>query len=235
MGVVSLLGDEQAHTIEEALIARLGEAEMNRRRLRCGDPYQFQGDQRDVIFISMVVARDDDGLTNRPFIEDMDRQSVNVAASRARDQVWLFHSVSGDQLHPHDVRGQLVRFFADGGHTLQDDVTDIAHATDLERRLAQTITARGYCVRSHHQVGRLCLDLVVEGQRGRLAVEVAGPSRGSVGWTEDRRRREVLERLGWRFHQVRGSEFHRDEAATLAKLWSRLEQLGVHAFPPGTG
>lgn len=227
MGVVSLLGDEQAHTIEEALIFRLGEVEMNRRKLRCGDPYQFQGDERDVIFVSMVVARDDDGLTNRPFIEDHDRQSVNVAASRARDQMWLVHSVGADQLHPHDVRGQLIRFCTEGDHKRLSDFSSSTRMSELDAELAAEVEARGYDVVAHHPVGRVTIDLLVSGEGGRLAVEVAGPSNGTAGWAEDRHRREVLERLGWRFHHVRGSEFRMYRQETLRKLWDRLDHLGI--------
>ncbi|HEX6454179.1 MAG TPA: hypothetical protein VF060_32555, partial [Trebonia sp.] len=43
-GVISLLGDAQAGLIEGRLVARLGEKEMERRQIRCGNAYHFQGD-----------------------------------------------------------------------------------------------------------------------------------------------------------------------------------------------
>ena len=53
-GVISLLGEKQARLIEQKLLATIGPEEMERRRLVCGDAYSFQGDERHVMFISMV-------------------------------------------------------------------------------------------------------------------------------------------------------------------------------------
>lgn len=229
MGVVSLLGDDQAHAIEEALIARLGEAEMNRRKLRCGDPYQFQGDERDVMFLSMVVSRGDEGLTNRPFLEESDRQSVNVAASRARSQLWLFYSVTAEELHTGDVRGWLQRYCTEQLRAVPAPSNPQEQCqTELARALLHALSAQGYVVHPQYKVGRLTIDLVVEGQDGRLAVELDGPNfRGRDIWVDDRRRVEMLERIGWHFHHIRGSEYFRDPSTTLKRLLDRLARLGI--------
>ena len=89
MGVIVLQGEAQAGVIEDLLLKRIGAEEMAERRLICGNPYSFQGDERDVIFLSMVAAANEKigTLTRAP-----DERRFNVAASRARDQIWLFHS-----------------------------------------------------------------------------------------------------------------------------------------------
>jgi len=56
IGVISLLGEYQARYIEHLLKDQLGPEEMEKRQLHCGDAYAFQGDERDVMFLSMVVA-----------------------------------------------------------------------------------------------------------------------------------------------------------------------------------
>src|SRR5690606_34682887 len=56
MGVVVLQGEAQAALIENQLLERLGAGEMERRRLVCGNPYSFQGDERDIMFLSLVAA-----------------------------------------------------------------------------------------------------------------------------------------------------------------------------------
>jgi superfamily I DNA and/or RNA helicase len=58
MGVISLLGEHQARLIESGLLERIGPEEMERRRIVCGDAYAFQGDERNIIFLSLVVAPD---------------------------------------------------------------------------------------------------------------------------------------------------------------------------------
>ncbi len=89
IGVISLVGGAQACAIEERLVQDLGPEEMERRRIVCGDAYAFQGDERDVMLLSLVSASAEDrrvpALTDRAA-----RQRFNVAASRARDQLVLF-------------------------------------------------------------------------------------------------------------------------------------------------
>ena len=53
-GVISLLGQLQAREIEARLLNRLGPEEMEQRQLVCGDAYAFQGDERDVMLLSLV-------------------------------------------------------------------------------------------------------------------------------------------------------------------------------------
>ncbi|HSY53438.1 MAG TPA: AAA domain-containing protein, partial [Opitutaceae bacterium] len=53
-GVVSLVGDQQAMKVDTLLRQRLEPAEYKRRQVLCGNPAQFQGDERDVMFLSVV-------------------------------------------------------------------------------------------------------------------------------------------------------------------------------------
>ncbi|MBU4350438.1 AAA family ATPase, partial [bacterium] len=50
MGVITLQGNAQASLIESMLLERLGAEEMHERKLICGQPYSFQGDERHIIF-----------------------------------------------------------------------------------------------------------------------------------------------------------------------------------------
>ena len=109
MGVISLLGEKQAKYISELISQRLDETEITERRIICGDAYAFQGDERDVMFLSLVIA------SNAQFTalsKDSDRQRFNVATSRARDQVFLFHSVHLDDIkNPECVRYKLLSWY----------------------------------------------------------------------------------------------------------------------------
>lgn len=106
MGVISLLGEKQAKYISELIAQRIDETERAERRIICGDAYAFQGDERDVMFLSLVVA------TNAQFaslVKESDRQRFNVGTSRARDQVFLFHSLRlADIKNPECVRYKLL-------------------------------------------------------------------------------------------------------------------------------
>ena len=227
-GVISLLGDAQAQLIQGKLIDRLGEQEVERRRIRCGNAYHFQGDERHVMFLSLVVAAGE-GRRIGAMTKEADRQRINVAASRAQDQMWCIRSISPDELHPDDVRGRFIRYCQNPARV--DDATSEVEDrfdSDFERDVYRHLIARGYRVKVQHRVGRFRIDLVVEGRRGRLAVELDGDAyHGPDRWEADRNRQAILERLGWTFHRIRGSAYYRDPDAALTSLWDRLEALGI--------
>ena len=77
MGVISLTGEHQARYIERLLLERIGPDEMLSRRIKCGDAYAFQGDERDVMFLGMVAAPTDKG--NR--LPALDERRVSAAGS----------------------------------------------------------------------------------------------------------------------------------------------------------
>jgi superfamily I DNA and/or RNA helicase len=60
-GVISLLGVEQALLIEDLLRQRISPSTFAKHRLLCGSAAQFQGDERDVVFLSMVDGPPDNG------------------------------------------------------------------------------------------------------------------------------------------------------------------------------
>ena len=225
-GVISLLGEGQAELIERKLIARLGEQEMERRRIRCGNAYHFQGDERSVMFLSLVVAAGEERRIGA-MTKESDRQRLNVAASRAQDQLWCVRSVSLDELHPDDVRSQLIRYCQNPARAAQAE-GEAKFDSDFERDVFRHITGRGYRVRTQYRVGRYRIDLVVEGVGGRLAVELDGDAyHGPERWDSDRQRQTILERLGWTFYRIRGSAYYRDPDAALSGLWDRLESLEI--------
>ena len=234
-GVISMLADAQAELIERKLVERLGEKEMEIRRIRCGNAYHFQGDERDVMFVSLVVAAGE-GRRVSAMTRESDRQRMNVAASRARDQLWCVRSVALEDLHPDDVRNQFIRHCQNPG--LVDQATAEAEATfdsDFERDVFRKITARGYRVKTQYRVGRYRVDLVVQGQRGRLAVELDGDAyHGADRWEADRQRQAILERLGWTFHRIRGSAYYRAPDEALNGLWEHLDSLGIQPVADAT-
>jgi very-short-patch-repair endonuclease len=155
---------------------------------------------------------------------------VNVAASRARQQMWIVYSVDPGKFPDGDLRGALISHCRDAGAATAPpaDLLD-ACESQLERDVLQKIMARGYCkVSVQHSVGRYRIDVVVEGPHTRLAVECDGDRwHGPDVWHKDRARQQVLERAGWTFERIRGSAFYSDPEAALLPLWQRLAGLGI--------
>jgi superfamily I DNA and/or RNA helicase len=75
----------------------LGAEVMLRHDIRVGEPAAFQGDERDIMFISLVAERGSSPLSGLAY-----EQRFNVAASRARDRMVLVRSVELEELRPSD-------------------------------------------------------------------------------------------------------------------------------------
>lgn len=232
MGVVVLQGTGQIAMLLNLLHSRIPAAAWEQRRLRVGTPPDFQGDERDVVFLSMVVAEPPRAVTMLEW-----QRRFNVAASRARDQMWLFHSVTLDTLSPSDLRRGLLAYMChppapDATGRLDDVRDDEPHpAFDslFEQRVFNRIRLRGYHVTPQVEVNRRRIDLVVTGAKGRLAVECDGDAwHSSAEQRADDLYRELgLKRAGWRFWRVRGSEYFFDPDAAMSGLWAALDARGI--------
>src|SRR5699024_4249864 len=60
-GVISLLGDEQVKKLQEEIFRQIDAKECSERRILCGNASHFQGDERDVIFLSVVDCANGQG------------------------------------------------------------------------------------------------------------------------------------------------------------------------------
>jgi very-short-patch-repair endonuclease len=231
-GVISLLGVEQALMVEEILRQRLDPVTFNKHRVLCGNAAQFQGDERDIVFLSMVDGPPDDGqLTLRDAgIREMYKKRYNVAVSRARNQLWLIHSLDPNvHLKPRDLRRRLIEHVRDPEVLMRASEVD-AKRTDspFEKLVLQLLIGAGYRVQTQWPVGAYRIDLVVEGQTQRLAVECDGEKWHTREHLQsDIERQTVLERLGWKFIRIRGSLFFRNPDAAMAPVFRRLDELGI--------
>jgi very-short-patch-repair endonuclease len=225
-GVVTMMSGPQAKIIEDLLVERLGITEYEKRHLRVGNPPVFQGDERNVVFISIVA--DDNSFAAT---KTMHAQWVNVAASRAQDQIWLFHSVDPSTLNAGDYRRNLIEHVRD--HRDGPDTADLYAMTDskFERDVLKQMLDRGYDVTPQHKVGSYRIDFVVKVAPGeRLAVECDGDAfHGPDQWDADVRRQRVLERIGWSFWRIRASKYYLDPDEAMKPLWERLEHMKARA------
>ena len=236
LGVVSLLSTSgQADYLQHRLREEIGIEELERRALRVGDPYTFQGDERDVVLISMVVAPTGGpggigAFTKRDF-----HRRVNVAASRPRDQLWVFHSVRPNELTADDARALLLGYAARPAAPDRAPADPEAACTnDFERAVLRRLRERGLQPIPQYRIGNFRIDFVMSTPDGRrLAVECDGDRyHGAESFAADLRRQAVLERVGnATFVRVRSSVFHRDPEVALAPVWDRAADLGLLAPP----
>lgn len=233
-GVVSLVGEEQALEIDRLLRAHVPPSLYEKHRILCGTPAQFQGDERDVMFLSVVDTPTGNPLPFRD--QQMFKQRFNVAASRARDQMWVVHSLNlHTDLRSGDLRRRLIEH-ADDPAALLRVFEEKEHKTEspFERDVLKRLVAAGYRVTPQWKVGSRRIDLVVEGTGGRLAVECDGDRYHPLEKLgDDMERQAVLERLGWTFVRIRGSVFFRDPQRAMKPVFAKLQDLEIQ--PSATG
>ncbi len=230
IGVVSLLGDKQALKIWKMLEQELGPEKIAKFKIACGDARTFQGKERNIMFLSMVIAHNE---TITPILRGTYAQYFNVAASRARDRMYLVRSVGLDALTETDeLRRGLVSHFAHPFSQEEKQVDDLRELCEspFERQMYDELTGRGYRVKPQVKAGDFRIDMVVEGDNdARLAVECDGDRyHGPEKWDEDMFQQRILERAGWQFWRCFASIFvmHREEV--LQDLVQILTDHGVH-------
>ena len=226
IGVISLVGAEQAEHVRSRLSEKIGEEIMQRHSILCGDSATFQGSERDIVFLSMVAdSANKTALTMLRY-----EQRFNVAVSRARDRVVLVRSVKREELNPNDLKARLIAHF-ESPMPEMEEIEDALSVCELkfERDLMQRLLERGY--RVQRQVGSIGyrIDMVVEGaDRRRLAVECDGDRyHGPQQWRQDMRRQRVLERVGWRFWRCFASSFYREPDGIVNDLVEMLTRMGI--------
>ena len=248
MGVIVLQGEAQAYHIEEKLLQRIGAEEMENRRLICGNPYSFQGDERDVIFLSMVAAPN---ARIGPMSKASDQRRFNVAASRAQDQMWLFYSATSNHLSARCFRRRLLEHFLNPTSHISQALGE--NAEELRKKAFQAnrmiekapapfdswfevdvalqIAGNGFRVVPQYEFADKRIDLVVQGEKSQLAVECDGDFWHGVDvYTADTERQRKLERCGWHFFRIRGSLYYADPEKALDPLWSLLDRMGISSL-----
>jgi len=227
-GAITLLGDEQAVQIQQLASELLGAVVLESRRFVAGNSAQFQGDERDVMFLSMVDSPT--GSVLRVVQTPEMKQRYNVAASRAKDQLWVVHSLDPNRdLQPADLRRRLIDHVRDPG-ARRRELEKKAHRTEspFEREVLKRLMAANYDVQPQVWVGQYRIDFVVRSGQQEVAIECDGDRYHRFDdIMNDMSRQAVLERAGWRFIRIRGTRYFRDPEGTMRKVFADLERLGV--------
>ena len=227
IGVVTLLGTSQAALIHEMVSERISPVDVVARKIAIGPPPVFQGRERDIMLVSMVLGSGDRAAANRA---DM-HQRFNVALSRARDRMYLFRSVGETEFKEDSLNGKVISHFKQPFRQDTKKVQALREKCEsgFEFDMFDELVKRGFRVEPQVPCGGYRIDFVVEGNEGRrLAIECDGDRfHGPGQWQDDMVRQRVLERAGWTFWRCFASSFVRRREAVLADLVQTLKKLGI--------
>lgn len=203
----------------------------------------IQGDERDVIFISLGYGRTKEGFMSMsfgPLNSDGGERRLNVLISRAKLRCEVFSSITGDDIDLSRAKGRGVAAlkmflsFAQTGRLGLAEETGRHADSIFEEQVAASLANLGYDVKNQIGTAGFFVDLAVADPEkpGRfvLGIECDGAQYHSSrsARDRDRLRQNVLEAHGWVLHRIWSTDwFLRPEEET-AKVVQAIEAAKAH-------
>ena len=232
-GIISLLGDEQAELIQNLIVKRISAVDIENHKILCGNPASFQGDERDVIFISLVDSSEENKTLRLvgDGIEGATRKRYNVAVSRAKDQLWIVHSIDKNNLKEGDLRKELFEYIDSvKENTFEKTIDEHRVISEFENEIIKYLLEKNYTVKQQLRVGSYDIDIVAIYGNKKIIIECDGKNSNCsqeeiiINLAEQ----EVLERCGWEFIRVRASQYFRNPDKAMKELILQLEDKGIY-------
>lgn len=214
-GVICLF-EEQMTYLQNLIAEQIDPEEWEAHDLVVVNPDGFQGDERDVVLYSLSF--DDEGM-KRDALSQRQREApheqgmLNVAFTRAKDEIHVFHSAAIESFSFADGRpGALTDWLAhcsaaSGAPRIHRSSDRIGQSdSQFESDVAAALRRKGYSVTQQYPACGFKIDMVVEKDGDQLAVECDGEywhhdEHGDLK-VEDLERQAVLERAGWEFIRI---------------------------------
>jgi len=206
-----------------------------------------QGDERDVILLSVGYARDSQGklsLNFGPLNKKGGERRLNVAVTRAKSKITLVSSTRAGDIDLARTQSEGVRLLRDylsyaesGGERLQvNSYTDELHfdspfEEDVYHTIKQHSLLQEYTIRTQVGCSGYRIDLAIASKdcpgEFLLGIECDGASYHSspTARDRDRLRQQVLERLGWSIHRIWSTEWFRNKPDQVRLLIEKIKQL----------
>ncbi len=202
-----------------------------------------QGDERDVIFISMTYGPDPTTghVYQRfgPITEDVGWRRLNVIVTRAKMRVEVFTSMRSSDIHPAESSSRGVRAlkeylaYAEKG-TLADFGTPESErepGSDFELSVARILKTHGHKVVPQVGVAGFFIDIGVRHPRREgeyiLGIECDGAAYHSAKSVRDRDRlrQEILEIKGWRIHRIWSVDWFKNREKEIQRLLNAISKI----------
>lgn len=204
----------------------------------------IQGDERDVIFISIAYGPDDEGYRTMffgPVSQSGGERRLNVLMSRARRRCEVFSSIRSADVDlaraPSNGARVLKTFlaYAETGKLDRSLLGAQPQGSDFEDDVAQALAAAGFAVEQQVGVNGFFLDLAIKNPERPgsylIGIECDGASYHSSRSARDRDRiREMtLRDRGWRIHRIWSTDWFRARDRELKRAIAAINEARVTA------
>lgn len=198
----------------------------------------IQGDERDVIFISIGYGKTKEGYLAHafgPLSGEGGERRLNVLISRAKLRCEVFANFTGADIDLERTRARgvvalkLFLTFAETGHFGLGEVSGEDFDSEFEIDVCERLQALGYDVKRQIGASGFRVDLAIADpdKPGRfvLGIECDGAQYHSSrsARDRDRLRQQVLEAHGWIIHRVWSADWYLRPQAELAKIEQAYE------------
>ena len=232
-GVISLLGDEQVELIQKLIIEKIDTIDIEKHNILCGNASNFQGDERDVMFLTMVDSNSGEGPLRMTTDgrEGAIKKRYNVAASRAKDQMWVINSLdANNDLKTGDIRKEFLEYINNPKDFILAEEIEKNSESIFEEEVVKYLVSEGYHIKQQWEVGAYRIDMVALFQDKKIAIECDGEKWHSTEEQikQDMERQSILERCGWEFIRIRGSKYFKNPESTMKDVIDELNKKGIY-------
>ncbi len=203
----------------------------------------IQGDERDIMLFSVTFGPDSAGKLSMAFgalNQNGGENRLNVAVTRARQELHVFSSIRHDQVDTTRTRATGVQHlknfldYAERGTVALPNVKAVSldpYENPFEDAIAEAFRTKGWEVHTRIGVSGFRIDLAVANpdRAGTYlaGIECDGATYHSSATARDRDkvRKVVLEGLGWNILRIWSTDWFRDSNAVIKRLCEQLEAL----------
>lgn len=180
----------QVELIARQLTALFTISEIEKHRIRVGTAYGFQGDERDIMYLSLAV---DAESHHSAFIHLNKEEVFNVSITRARSQQLLFTSLNGAELKKDSIIQRYLNSI--GQQDLPMDVPMEIHDQFLHEVMDQLRQWKVDAIWPAFRVAGIQIDILVKLQSRYAGIQLVGYP-GDFESTFEIERYRILSRAG---------------------------------------
>ncbi|MBV7529439.1 DUF3320 domain-containing protein [Chitinophaga sp. sic0106] len=197
-----------------------------------------QGDERDVIYISIGYGRTEEGyvaMSFGPLNNEGGERRLNVLITRAKLRCEVFTNITADDIDESRTQSYGIRalksflYYAQHGKLNYTEETGLPADSPFEENVAAALAAKGYTIRKQVGAKGFYIDMAVVDPdfpgRYLLGIECDGAAYHSArsARDRDRLRQQVLEGMGWKIHRIWSTDWFHHPEAELERLIAAIE------------
>lgn len=204
----------------------------------------IQGDERDVIMISVGYFKNQNGVLPMnfgPINKDGGERRLNVLITRARYMIEVFSGIKASDFNMDKSKSRGVQLlqwyldFAERGEAALKQTTETGYDdcfdSPFEEAVCKALRSKGYSVKTQVGCSGYKIDLAIRDKDNPgqflLGIECDGAAYHSCATARDRDRlrQEVLEKLGWKIYRIWSTDWFKNPQKQIDKLVNYIESI----------